>query len=71
MSDEICFNNPIGIPKDKCSHCYVENLEQQLAKRDELIKIALEALDHYTHRMGMGGTARVAIKKIKSEVESE
>jgi hypothetical protein len=29
MIDEICFKNPIGIPRDKCSHCYTEKLEQE------------------------------------------
>jgi hypothetical protein len=49
----------------------VSSLKEQIAMQDELIKIALTALGYYANRMDTGGTARDAIKKIKSEVESE
>tara|TARA_R110000868_G_scaffold87034_1_gene243628 strand:- start:324 stop:548 length:225 start_codon:yes stop_codon:yes gene_type:complete len=51
-----------------CTTCILLELadtQEKLAQRDELLKSACEALEHYAHRMDSGGTARRAIKKAK------
>lgn len=42
----------------------IKELEQKLAESEKRLEIAKEALEYYANRMGMGGTAREALKKI-------
>ena len=71
MEDEYRIQAIIESSENDLLKMEISDLEQQLAERDELIEIALTALEYYANRMDTGGTARNAIKKIESEVESE